>query len=139
MSHRWKRHEVNYLLIAWSGRDSAPSIGAILGRTPVAVMVMAQKHRLKSPFKSRLDRYQPPKSEWVRIATEKANDASVCPVKVLAGVRASAYRVPRWRAWKAILESSPTYSIAGVARTSGFHHTSILSSLKRLEAMGINN
>lgn len=74
----------------------------------------------------------PSKDEWVQIASQKAREARIRPSDVLAGCRYPAAVRARWEAWDEVLGLNPHYSIAGVARVSGFDHTTILNGLSRL-------
>jgi hypothetical protein len=74
----------------------------------------------------------PKKEEWIAVAREKALAAKVRPSDVMAGARYKKAVHARWAAWKAMQDRYPQYSIAGIARTSGWDHTTVLHSLKRL-------
>ena len=75
---------------------------------------------------------QPPDHEWFAIASQMALEAKIRPAAVLGWDMSRKACAARWKAWAAILQSGQ-YTIAGVARTSGVHHTSILNALKRME------
>lgn len=85
---------------------------------------------LSAPTLDRL--YQPSKQDWIKAATDQAIKAKVRPSDVMAGSRTRAISFARWRAWKAVLDENPHVSIAGVARISGFDHTSVLNGIARL-------
>lgn len=88
--------------------------------------------RLKLPIATYRERLTPSKAEWVEIASQIAREAKLRPSDVLAGCRYKKAVWARWRAWRAILEANPHYSVAGVARTSGHDHTTVLHGLQRL-------
>jgi hypothetical protein len=79
------------------------------------------------------NRRMPTKAEWVSIATQEARSARLSPVRLMAGDRTWPYARARWRAWAAILESNPMYSIKGVATVSFFDHTTVIYGLARLK------
>lgn len=88
--------------------------------------------KLGLPIVAYRDMLSPSKEEWVRIAREKAVEAKVRPSDVMAGCRHKGAVLARWKAWEAVLRANPHYSIAGVARISGYDHTAILNGLNRL-------
>lgn len=78
---------------------------------------------------------QPEADVWIAAATKQANYLKV-PLNQVLGYNPSrkASRA-RWKAWKAVLDSDPRYSIAGLARVSGFNHSSLMYGLSRLSGM----
>lgn len=76
-------------------------------------------------------RYEPSKQEWIAAATLAAQEGRVSPSDVMAGVIRPNITAARWRAWKALLEANPKLSVAGVARVSGFDHSSLLHSFRK--------
>lgn len=74
----------------------------------------------------------PTPDEWIQAATTEAAQAGVRVGDVLAGDRRRGPCVARWRAWKRVLDSNPRYSVIGLARTSGFDHSTLISALRRL-------
>lgn len=77
----------------------------------------------------------PTDGEWIGAVKTEADLAGVDYRKVLAGARLPQIVFARWRAFQRILDEFPNYSIAGLARTSGFHHSSILYGVSRLAGM----
>lgn len=91
--------------------------------------------RLKLPIATYRERLTPSKAEWVEIASQIAREAKLRPSDVLAGCRYKAAVRARWAAWKEVLDRNPNYSIAGLGRTSGHDHTTILHGLQRLSGI----
>lgn len=77
---------------------------------------------------------QPPVSAWLSAAHAAARETLTKPSDVLAGSTKGRCALARRIAWQAVLDAFPDVSIAGLARVSGFDHTSILSSLGRRKA-----
>lgn len=73
----------------------------------------------------------PTKAEWVACAEQAGKLMGVSPVKILAGVRDMRTVRARRRAFMFALKLNEKYSVAGVARVSGFHHTSVMYALRR--------
>lgn len=133
---KWTPEMDRTLTDLW-GHRSRPSIGKDLGLPVGRVERRAKKlrlprYRVGKPF-------EPTKQQWIDVATEKAHEAGVSAVRLMAGKSHKPITHARWRAFKAILERNPYLSIAGVARVAGFDHTTVLNGLKRLpqiEQMG---
>lgn len=99
-------------------------------------LIITRQRRVGKPSKvSRKERFQPTDEEWHRIASEEAAKANIRIAHVVGPSNVRAHAQARWRAWRRILDENPHCSIAGVARVSGWDHTSLLSGLKRLDAM----
>ena len=77
-------------------------------------------------------RTQPSKRTWIQIATQEAEREGVSPVAVMAGVRHGPITRARWRAWERLKRENPSYSLAGIGRVTGFHHTTVMFGLMRL-------
>lgn len=131
----WTYPERKKLRELWLKIPSA-EIGKILGRTSHAVRSYAQILHLPHYSQGVVAKFwEPSEQEWIAIATRHAEEARIKPSKLLAGCRTKPACIARWKAWEAVLASNDNYSIAGVARVSGFDHSSIIHGLKRLEAM----
>lgn len=113
----WPRHTVVEMAdILCISRERINLRGLKLGLAPIRRAVL----------------FAPSKAEWIALATHAATEARVRPSDVMAGSKTSAAVKARWRAWKAALELNPRYTVAGVARTSGWDHSTILHSIKRM-------
>ncbi len=88
--------------------------------------------RLGLPLKPLRRLYEPTKAVWIDKASIRARELRQAPREVLAGAKGKKPSLARWRAWKDVLDEFPCCSIAGVARISGFDHTSVLHGLRRL-------
>ena len=78
---------------------------------------------------------EPSIGEWLGCAQEAALDAHLSVRVVLSHCARKRASLARWKAWRACLAAHPEYSIAGVARTSGFTHGAIIRGLRRLEKL----
>ena len=78
---------------------------------------------------------EPPAELWTSIAIEEAVRAFLPPNAVLNGDKRHRASLARWRAWKRLLDMPENFTIAGVARVSGWDHTTILYGLKRLKGL----
>ena len=78
---------------------------------------------------SKAQKVRPPKYVWLQYATEAAVAADIHPERVLTHCRDKASTRARWAAWAAILATG-RYTVAGLAKVCGWHHTSILYGLK---------
>lgn len=142
---RWTKEDIAYLEANWDGKPSAVLIAMGLGRTRGAVISKAEflgitfpqpkPEKISGPSDRALA-FQPPESEWFRIASEQAVEAGVRPSLVMSADQKRCHCLPRWRAWYELYRSSPNYSIAGVARVAGAHHVSLLNGFKRLRELG---
>ncbi len=75
----------------------------------------------------------PSKATWLAAASIAASEAGAGLVGVLAGSKLPKDIKARWAAFKIVLDANPAYSKIGLARTSGFHHSSIIYALRRLD------
>lgn len=96
--------------------DSLRNRVALLGLTPLSYAVSVT----------------PTRGEWVGAVNRIATEAGISPVGVLAGQSHRGACVVRWRAWAALLDEYPQYTVAGVARASGHDHTSALHALEKM-------
>lgn len=97
--------------------------------------LVTRARRIGRPFPKVKTLNQPTSDEWIQAASVEAAQAGVRVGDVLAGDRRPGPCVARWRAWKRVLDSNPRYSIIGVARISGFDHSTIIVSQRRLRAL----
>jgi hypothetical protein len=74
----------------------------------------------------------PTPEEWTAFAAEQAVIAGLPVSHVLGGFRYHAATRARARAWQAALDTG-NWSGLGIAKTSGFHHTSIIYALRLLK------
>lgn len=95
--------------------------------------VRTRARQMGLPKPSRAVLFAPSKLEWVTIATQKAREARVRPSDVMAGCGYRAAVYARWQAWRAVKALNPRYTLAGVARTSGFDHSTLVSAFRRLD------
>lgn len=116
------------------GSGSMEAIAREMNLTPRRVKTRALKLGLPTPRLART--YEPTKQDWIEIATAHADAARLNRVKLLAGTRTRPYTDARWRAWRDLMARHPHVSFAGAGRISGFHHTSVISGVRRLAAMG---
>ena len=79
----------------------------------------------------------PTEGEWLGAATRAALASGINVKHVLSGSRQRAHVRARWRAWKALLDGNPQFSMKGVAAISGFDHTSVMNGLKRLRELSL--
>lgn len=115
------------------GRGSVEAIAREMNLTPRRVKTRALKLGLPTPRLART--YEPTKQDWIDIASTQAEAARINKVKLLAGERKRVYSEARWRAWRDLMALHPHISMAGMARVSGFHHTSVINGLRQLQAM----
>ncbi|MBU6427364.1 hypothetical protein KGQ27_04010 [Patescibacteria group bacterium] len=80
---------------------------------------------------SKAQKVRPPKYVWLQYATEAAVAADIHPERVLTHFRDKASTRARLAAWAAILATG-RYTVAGLAKVCGWHHTSILYGLKMI-------
>lgn len=133
----WKVTEVRKLREMWPAHTVA-EIFAEIGRSESAIRHMGLRLKLGPPFyrkKNMAPQFEPPASEWIRVATQCAILAGACPKRVISGERTGALSRVRWRAFRHLLDSNPNWSAAGLGRVSGFDHTSILRGMRRLETL----
>lgn len=92
--------------------------------------------KLRKPSKPRPSKTfkHPSKEVWITAATLEAQKRSLKPHEVMAGYpRTHAHVAARWAAWASLLETD-RYSIAGVGKTSGFNHASVIWAMRRLKS-----
>ena len=87
---------------------------------------------MRSP-KQRLT--EPSREHWINAAKMAAALENVSFKEIILGERRHAIARARWRAFKAVLDTDKRASIAGLARVSGFDHTTILHGLGRLSGL----
>lgn len=104
--------------------DCYYSRGNILGWRNIVMAVAGM-----SEYRTRRD---PTKAEWVGFAARQADILRIPVCHVLAGRRYHAATRARALAWRAAIDAGH-WSIIGIARTSGFDHTTILTAMKRLK------
>lgn len=98
-----------------------------------ACQIATKARRMELPAKPRLKKCEPTPEMWIAIAKKHADDAKVSVSELLAGRRPQQIVIARWKAWREILETNRDISVSGLARVSGFDHTTILLGLKRLQ------
>lgn len=76
--------------------------------------------------------FTPSSEKWIATAREEAAKVRVTVRLVLSGDKRLRPLLARHRAWGRLL--SEGYSLSGISRASGFHHTSILIGERRLAA-----
>jgi len=125
----WTPEQDRIILALW-GKFSLAEIGRQtgMGRSRTATRCKALG-LTAPPFQ---DVLTPPYGEWLARATQAAQEGGTTVGAVMAGSQAKAAKLARWKAWKAVLDADPRYSIAGLARTTGFDHTSILYAVKKM-------
>ena len=84
------------------------------------------------PKKGNSAAYSPPPEIWRIIVRQTAREARVGAREIMGYNPSQNVVWARWTAWKRLLDEYPQYSIAGLARVSGWDHTTILHGLKRL-------
>jgi hypothetical protein len=89
-------------------------------------------------FQGRTFRLAPPLHVWISAATCAAQEAGIKPGAIIGGSMQKNVCMARWMAWKRLLDSNPRYSLAGLARVSGWHHTTIMYGMRRLAGEGPN-
>ena len=101
--------------------------------TPARIWSQLARMGIKIIPKRKL--WEPSPAIWIETASRHATAARIAPREVLAGYKSWPHVHARWRAWREILETYPRLSQAGVARISGFDHTTLRSGLLRLAQM----
>lgn len=129
--HRWTP-EQDSALRALNGQYTIKVIGRRLGLAED--IIFRRQKKLGLVARSTREILQPPDSLWVAVATEAAKRHRIKPSYLLAGARAHRVSRARHEAWATFVAQHPEYSIAGLARTSGFNHTSVLAGIKRVAA-----
>lgn len=79
-----------------------------------------------------IDATKPTDGEWIGVVQTVSMQTGVPVGQILSGSRYKQVVDARWLAFKTLLDMYPEYSIAGLSRTSGFHHSSIIHGLHRL-------
>lgn len=74
----------------------------------------------------------PSRTTWIATAATVAREEGIPVGAIVGGGQTKPVWRARWKAWKAVLDKNADYSVAGLARISGWHHTTILSGLRRL-------
>jgi hypothetical protein len=75
---------------------------------------------------------QPPADVWINACRTEAALAGVGVKSVLMGHLSKPVVRVRWKAFARVLNENQYYTVIGLARTSGFDHTTILYGLARL-------
>lgn len=76
----------------------------------------------------------PTQGEWIGTVSRLAAEARLHPSLILAGSKGKCHSMVRAKAWRAILDENPHYTVAGVARISGHDHSTLCVALKKLGA-----
>lgn len=138
----WSADEIALLEELYPTRMTRREIADRIGRSEASISCAAYTFGLTRPARlkklkpvrpPRKERHEPPDVVWIAAATEAAREGRLSPGKVLSGDKQPKYCEARWRAWKSVLAIDPVYSVGGLARVSGWNHTSILAGLKRLK------
>jgi hypothetical protein len=87
-------------------------------------------HCIRHFGQARVARSTPSSAQWLAAVVEEAARVHVRPGAVLSGERTLRPLVARSRAWMRLLAEG--YTLSGIGRTSGFHHTTILNVERRL-------
>ena len=74
---------------------------------------------------------KPSKERWVKAVLANSEAMGVDPMTVLARSRGKMPTAVRWAAW-AELEAEGKYSVSGIAKTSGYDHTSVIWALRNV-------
>jgi len=109
----------------------------IMGLPVNSVWNRASRHKIKAL--SQKEAGTPSIGEWTGAAIQEAQDAGLPPGAILGWKTRKAVCRARWKAWRRVLALSPEYSVKGLSRTCGWHHSTILSGLKRLAELEAEN
>lgn len=152
MGRPWTATEKDFLKANW--RRPIGELAAMTGRSENAVYVRFLKMGIPRSSTRRL-RFEPSFEEWHRAALDEARKAKVPLRLVISGNKLPAVPVEygriceeqrraclerqkaivaRWKAWRR-LKDNPRYSLAGIGRATGWHHTSIMHGLDRLKEL----
>lgn len=77
----------------------------------------------------------PTEGEWIGACMAEGELAGVSWKRIIGGDRHADVALARWKAFKRILDEYPNYSVAGIARTAGYHHSTVMYGIRRLEGM----
>lgn len=86
----------------------------------------------KTERPSREPKMEPPTEAWFDFASEEARKLNCRPADVLGPSKRRRHVVARWRAWHALKQAYPYCSVAGIARVTGYDHTTIRYGIRRL-------
>lgn len=126
---RWTG-EMNRQLKSLWGIYSAEEIGHVMGLSPSRVRTRAEYLGLGRRKISEI--LEPSWDAWEAAVKAYAEIDGVSSGEIFSGKRSKRVTAARWKAFKAILDTHPRCSIAGLGRVSGFHYATILHGLKRL-------
>lgn len=130
----WPEERDEELRTLWAEYNSGKTVGQIMKLD--TKRVYARAWALGLPRHSKRKRAsQPARALWINAAKAEAAASDVRTKDILCGVRLHKVVRARWRAFRAVLQQDPNCSIYGLARLSGFDHTSILHGLARLEGL----
>lgn len=127
---RWTPDQDAALRSVFAKGLSDIEIGARLGRTDHSILQrrkVLELYRTKTYVTRRMG-----KKTWIALATDAALAADLPLDDVLSRARGRKVTLARWQAWKA--GRAAGYCIAGIGAASGFHHTSVIFGLRRLDA-----
>lgn len=130
---RWTPDQDDALRSVFANGLSDIEIGARLGRTDHSILQrrkVLELYRTKTYVTRRMG-----KKTWIALASDAALAADLPLDDVLGRARGRKVTLARWQAWKA--GRAAGYCIAGIGAASGFHHTSVLFGLRRLDAGAI--
>lgn len=79
---------------------------------------------------------EPPADVWIATATKHAKALGVNPIEVINGDKKSTRPtiMARWRAWREMLKLYPESNVSGLARVTGFDHSTIFFAMKHFES-----
>ena len=124
MNPRWTAEEDSVLQYMW-GICSLKEICDELGRSVSGVT----NRRLKLGIYVR-PLHKPSKEAWHAMASQTAKELGIKPESVIGLRRFRAAVLARQMACERLMETGK-YSVAGLARTMGVHHTTVLCALGR--------
>lgn len=127
----WREEEKQRLRDLWPlSLSAAELIPSFPGRSRCSIIAKASKmgleagpRRTSAGFVRFRHAIPVPKKAWIAAATQSAQEASVSPVCVMAGVKDMKHVLPRWRAWRSLVASG--YTIPQIAKVSGFDNSSV--------------
>lgn len=128
--HKIPKPLIDQTITELSAEHNISQISRALEMTIPAVKNRGKK--LGLTFLTKKECGEPSKGEWIHHGTVQGYLAGVPPRLLLGGSKAGRVAMARWKAFGAILDSNPRFSIAGVARVSGFHHATVLHGLKKI-------
>lgn len=125
--------ELKVLWPKYSQREVAQRMGLYISS------VQLRAKRLFLPKRTHIHSNKRRRWQPSRAVIEQAYAAQAGPAAplndMLVGSRRLSVSVARWRAFQTILRDHPEVSIAGLSRVAGFHHSSILHGLARLQEL----